>query len=187
MLRLEKLNKAQVENVYNERMIIDFPKDELKPLDILYRAMDNGIYEPLGLFDEDKLIGYTFLVKNNHDYLVDYLAVYPQQRNLGSGGVMVHLLPDYLKDAENIIAEIENPEYAENEDDKLLQTRRFGFYTRNGCSDTGLRVRCFGVPFMILRWGTNENEDPHALWDLYQSFYRIMLPKDMFEKNIKKM
>ena len=44
MLRLEKLNKAQVENVYNERMIIDFPKDELKPLDILYRAIDKGIY-----------------------------------------------------------------------------------------------------------------------------------------------
>ena len=187
MLRLEKLDKTQVENVYNERMIIDFPKDELKPLDILFKAIDKGIYEPLGLFDEDKLIGYTFLVKNNHDYLVDYLAVYPQQRNLGSGGIMVRMLSDYLKDAENLIAEIENPEYAENEDDKILQTRRFDFYKRNNCSDTGLRVRCFGVPFMILRWGTNENEDPHALWDLYQSFYRIMLPKDMFEKNIKKM
>ncbi|SFU44718.1 GNAT family N-acetyltransferase [Butyrivibrio sp. M55] len=187
MLHLEKLNNAQVENVYKERMVIDFPKAELKPLDILYKAIDKGIYEPLGLFDETKLIGYTFLVKNNLDYLVDYLAVYPQQRNLGSGGVMVRLLPDYLKDAENIIAEIENPEYAENEDDKILQTKRFGFYTRNGCSDTGLRVRCFGVPFMILRWGTKESEDPHALWNLYQSFYRILLPKDMFEKNIKKM
>ena len=97
------------------------------------------------------------------------------------------MLSDYLKDAENLIAEIENPEYAENEDDRILQTRRFGFYTRNGCSDTGLRVRCFGVPFMILRWGKKENEDLDSLWDLYQSFYRIMLPKDMFEKNIKKM
>ena len=187
MLHLEKLNKAQVENVYNERMVIDFPKDELKHLDILYSALDKGIYEPLGLFDETKLIGYAFLVKNNRNYLVDYLAVYPQQRNLGSGGVMVRLLPDYLKDAENIIAEIENPEYAENEDDKLLQTRRFGFYTRNGCSDTGLRVRCFGVPFMILRWGKEYTNNVDALWRMYQSFYRIMLPKDMFEKNIKKM
>ena len=86
-----------------------------------------------------------------------------------------------------LIAEIENPEYAENEDDRVLQTRRFGFYTRNGCSDTGLRVRCFGVPFMILRWGKKENEDLDALWDLYQSFYRIMLPKDLFKKSIKPM
>ena len=187
MLRLETLNKAQVENVYNERMVIDFPKDELKPLDILYRAMDNGIYEPLGLFDATGIIGYTFLVKHDRDYLVDYLAVYPQQRNLGSGGIMVRMLSDYLKDAENLIAEIENPEYAENEADRILQTRRFGFYTRNGCSDTGLRVRCFGVPFMILRWGKKENEDLNALWDLYQSFYRIMLPKDLFKKSIKLM
>ena len=187
MLRLETLNKAQVENVYNERMVIDFPKDELKPLDILYRAMDNGIYEPLGLFDATGIIGYTFLVKHDRDYLVDYLAVYPQQRNLGSGGIMVRMLSDYLKDAENLIAEIENPEYAENEDDKILQTRRFDFYKRNGCSDTGLRVRCFGVPFMILRWGKKYTDNVDALWRMYQSFYRIMLPKDMFEKNIKKM
>lgn len=187
MLRLELLNKTQVENIYTERMVIDFPKTELKPLDILYKAIDKGIYEPLGLFDEDNLIGYTFLVKNNHDYLVDYLAVSPNQRNLGSGGIMVRLLPDHLKDAETIIAEIENPEYAENEDDRVLQTRRFGFYTRNGCSDTGLRVRCFGVPFMILRWGKKENEDLDSLWNLYQSFYRIMLPKDMFKKNIIRM
>ena len=187
MLHLEKLNKAQAENVYNERMVIDFPKDELKPLDILYRAMDNGIYEPLGLFDATGIIGYTFLVKHDRDYLVDYLAVYPQQRNLGSGGIMVRMLSDYLKDAENLIAEIENPEYAENEDDKILQTRRFDFYKRNGCSDTGLRVRCFGVPFMILRWGKKYTDNVDALWRMYQSFYRIMLPKDMFEKNIKKM
>ena len=187
MLRLEKLNKTQVENIYNERMIIDFPKDELKPLDILYRAIDKGIYEPLGLFDDTVIIGYTFLVKHDRDYLVDYLAVYPQQRNLGSGGIMVRMLSDYLKDAENLIAEIENPEYAENEDDKILQTRRFDFYKRNGCSDTGLRVRCFGVPFMILRWGKKYTDNVDALWRMYQSFYRIMLPKDMFEKNIKKM
>ena len=187
MLRLEKLNKTQVENIYNERMIIDFPKDELKPLDILYRAIDKGIYEPLGLFDDTGIIGYTFLVKHDRDYLVDYLAVYPQQRNLGSGGIMVRMLSDYLKDAENLIAEIENPEYAENEDDRVIQTRRFGFYTRNGCSDTGLRVRCFGVPFMILRWGKKYTDNVDALWRMYQSFYRIMLPKDMFEKNIKKM
>ena len=187
MLRLEKLNKTQVENIYNERMIIDFPKDELKPLDILYRAIDKGIYEPLGLFDDTGIIGYTFLVKHDRDYLVDYLAVYPQQRNLGSGGIMVRMLSDYLKDAENLIAEIENPEYAENEDDKILQTRRFDFYKRNGCSDTGLRVRCFGVPFMILRWGKKYTDNVDALWRMYQSFYRIMLPKDMFEKNIKKM
>ncbi len=36
------------------------------------------------------------------------------------------------------------------DDHKALQTRRIGFYKRNGCTDTGLRVKCFGVPFIIL-------------------------------------
>lgn len=37
----------------------------------------------------------TFLVKLGKDYLVDYLAVCPDKRNSGAGGVMVNLLAEY--------------------------------------------------------------------------------------------
>jgi GNAT superfamily N-acetyltransferase len=185
-MRLERLTKAKVEDIYKNKMTEDFPKAELKPLEVILKAIDNGIYEPLGLFDDEKIIGYTFLAKLGRDYLVDYLAVYADSRNNGAGSNMVQLLADYLKDAGHIIGEVEDPDHATDTAAKDIQTRRLNFYMRNGCSDTGLRVECFGVPFRILRVGKLQDEDLDELWELYQEFYRRVLPKKMFEKNIQR-
>ncbi len=183
-MRLERLNKAQVEYIFKNKMIEDFPEAEIKPLEVILKAIDNDIYEPLGLFDDAKIIGYTFLAKLGSNYLVDYLAVYADSRNSGAGSCMVQLLAEYLRDAENIIGEVEDPDHATDAASKDIQTRRMNFYMRNGCTDTGLRVKCFGVPFRILRVGQKLGESHDELWEMYQEFYRRVLPKDMFEKNI---
>ena len=185
-MRLERLTKVQVEDIYKNKMTVDFPKPELKPIEVILKAIDNDIYEPLGLFDESKIIGYTFLVKLGRDYLVDYLAVNSDWRNKGAGSEMVQLLGDYLKDAGNVIGEVEDPDCATDDASKDIQTRRLNFYFRNGCTDTGLRVKCFGVPFRILRVGQRQSEDHDELWEIYQEFYRKVLPKEMFEKNIQR-
>ena len=138
-----------------------------------------------GALDEENMIGDVFLVRLGSDYLVDYLAIFPGKRNSGAGGVMISLLSEYLRDADNIIGEVEDPEYETNEDQKKNQSRRIAFYFRNGCADTGLRVKTFGVPFIVLKMGKSSCSDLDELWELYQSFYRELLPKEMFEKNIK--
>ena len=184
-MRLERLNKAQTEALFRERLVVDFPEAEIKPLKVILQAMDDGKYESLGLFDEAGMIGYVFLVKLDKDYLVDYLAVYPKKRNAGAGGAMLGLLAEYLKDADNIIVEVEDPLYTEDAPEKELQARRLGFYYRNGCVDTGLRVRTFGVPFVILRAKEGTCRDNEELWELYRSFYKELLPKDLFEKNVE--
>jgi GNAT superfamily N-acetyltransferase len=185
-MKLEHIGNSIVERIYKERMVIDFPKDELKPLGVILDAIDSGRYECLGLFDGDNMIGYVFLVKLNKDYLVDYLAIYPDKRNAGAGSVMVNRLADYLKDADNIIVEVENPDYADDEDQEDLQSRRLSFYLRNGCSDTGLRAKTFDVPFRVLSMGEGSCNDVDALWELYESFNKEVLPNEMFEKNIKR-
>ena len=185
-MHLERLTKAQVEEIYKNKMTVDFPKPELKPLEAILKAIDKDIYEPFGLFDDSRIIGYTFLAKLGSDYLVDYIAINSDSRNNGAGSRLVQLLADYLKDAGNAIVEVEDPDFADDAAVKDLQTRRVNFYHRNGCADTGLRVKCFGVPFRILRVGYRESENHDELWELYQEFYRRILPKDMLEKNIER-
>ena len=187
MFKLEKQDKNQVKYIYEIRMVEDFPKDELKPLDIILTAMDRGFYEFLGLFDGSELIGYVSLVNIDDDYLVDYLATLPRHRNKGAGSELMRLLEQYLKGRGRVIVEVENPDYAENDADRDIQTRRLGFYKRNGCVDTGLRVRCFGVPYIILEIEGISSKEKTDIWELYQSFYKLMLPKDMYENNIKLM
>ncbi len=186
-MELITLDKDRVASLYEERMVHDFKKDELKPLKMILKALDEGIYECLGLSDGAGLLGYTFLVRQGKRYLVDYLAVYPEERDKGRGATILKLLSEYITDAEIMIIEVEDPFYAESSEEKELQERRVSFYFRNGCSDTGVRVRCFGVPFIIISFIGNSSLDCDTVWEAYQSFYRAVLPRRMFEANIERI
>lgn len=95
-MRLERLTKEQLSGIYNERMVIDFPPAELKPLFVILEAYDKGIYEGLGLYDGGELVGYTYLLKQSTNCLVDYLAIYPDKRNTGVGTHLLRLLGEYM-------------------------------------------------------------------------------------------
>ncbi len=41
-MKLEHIGKSIVESIYKERMVIDFPRDELKPLWVITDAIDLG-------------------------------------------------------------------------------------------------------------------------------------------------
>ena len=184
-MKLMKLRSAEIATIYQERLVHDFIKDELKKLPDILKAVDDGIYECLGLFDDSEMIGYTFLVKQGMNFLIDYLAVYPKYRYKGFGSEIIKLLREYMSGAELIILEVEDPAYTKESDLKDLQTRRIVFYERNGCIDTGLRVRCFGVPFIILVLKNSRISSKEKLWEMYQSFYIAVFSGNTVEKNIE--
>ena len=94
---LKELEPDQIETLYKQRMIIDFPKDELKPLKMILEARGRGIYECLGVFEDDELIGYSFFEKAEGNYLLDYLAVFPEKRNGGIGSRVLGLLETSIR------------------------------------------------------------------------------------------
>ena len=51
--------------------------------------------------------------------------------------------------------------------------------------DTGVRVRCFGVPFILISFLDKSSLDQSTVWEVYQSFYRAVLPKKLFDANIE--
>lgn len=183
-MHLKTLTKDQLSDLYNDRMREDFPPSELKPLFVILDAVDKGIYEALGLYDGEEIVGYSCLVKQGTDYLVDYLAIYPSKRNSGIGSILVKLLFEHMDNTGNIIVEVEDPKFARDDDDRELRIRRFDFYFRNGCFDTGVRAKCFGVEFIILRMGKKKLEKQKC-WDIYSAIYRSILPKDMYDENIE--
>ena len=184
MVRLEKLNKEEVRSIYNDHMVIDFPKDELKPLSTIYKAMDEDKYECFGLTDEGEMAGYMFFIRIDNDYLIDYIATFPERRNQGLGSKLLAILKDQLSSADSIIGEVEDPQYAETEEDRILQTRRYGFYLRNGCIDTGVKASAFGVPFILLEIVTKRKHTHEEIRELYRKLYRGVLPAFLYEANI---
>ena len=184
VMDLKTLTKDQLSNLYNDRMRKDFPPSELKPLFVMLDAVDKLIYEALGLYDGEEMVGYSCLVKEGTDSLVDYLAIYPEKRNGGIGSIFVKLLYDHIDSAGSFIIEVEDPDYARDDEDRKLRIRRMDFYLRNGCFDTGVRTKCFGVEFIILKMG-KEKLEKQKCWEAYSSIYRAILPKDMYDENIE--
>lgn len=185
---IRKLSKDQVSYIYKTYMVNDFPANELKPLSMILKGMENNVFEGLGLMSEDredKILGYAIFVKNGKDYLFDYLAVVDGNRNDGIGSTFLKHIAEYLKDADSVIGEVEDPDYAKNEAEKQLQERRIGFYKRNGYIDTNVKVKLYGVDFRVFELDLGRKHSEKEIKRLYKSVYKKTFPKFMYYKYVK--
>lgn len=183
-MKLRKLNIDEVRELYQTRLKEDFLPAELKTMEAIEQALAGGVYECLGMYDEEGLAGYVFLVVREGNCLIDYLAVMPEKRGQGFGGQMLRLLGDHLQDARSIIGEVEDPAFAPDEEERRTRIRRLNFYLRSGLIDTGVRTMTFGVPFLILEVMIRRAHTREEIITLYTDHYRFLLPAEMYEKSI---
>lgn len=184
-LKMEKLSKQQVKELYETNMQTDFPADEIKPLEMLLKAMDKGNYDALGLVEEGKIRAYAFFFKVDKDYLFDYLAVSGGKRNQGLGTQFLEQIRAYYKNADSIIGEVEDPEYAKTEADRSMQERRIGFYLRNDCLDTGVKVQLYGVNYKVFELKLGEQHTQEQIKALYKKLYKAMFSRLDYRKYVR--
>lgn len=182
-IRVKKLTVKQVIGTYRLYLTKDFPREERRPLHIMLWGMVTGHYECLGAFYEGRMLGYAFLVKHNSDYLLDYLAVNRKMRDKGIGTFFLKRIMEYYKDADSVICEVEDPDTAKDEAERVTRERRIDFYLRSGCIDTTVRTRTFGVDFIILRVAGRQ-QDAKTVKELYKTHYGLYLSERMYRKNI---
>ena len=86
-MQIRLLDCAAAQQIYETRMVQDFPAAELKPFTAVREMMQAGIYEPLALYDEaDHLQAYAWqvLLPGRRSALLDYFAV---RKDLRGGGI----------------------------------------------------------------------------------------------------
>ena len=75
-MELRTLTREELRRAYERDLCAAFPENELRPLSVLERLCDEGVYEPLAFFEKDVPVGYAFLWKDADGFLLfDYLAV----------------------------------------------------------------------------------------------------------------
>lgn len=154
---LKQLDSKEIERVYNTHMKIDFPIEELKPLDIIQRLLEKQNYACYGLYEKNELQAYAFLAIQKSYLLIDYYAVCSEHRNKGIGSKFLKLIKEQFKDYEGIMVEVEKVECAPNETEKTIRRRRIDFYKRNGMRMTSISILLFNVDFrlcvyVMIRW-----------------------------------
>ena len=156
MMELKLLNKEELRELFQNEMVYDFPKDELKPLSAMYRLMDLDMYDPLLVLQDGEAVGYAlaWLPRDRNGALLDYFGVLRGKRNAGLGTRILHLLAERYG---CIFGEVEAPvsdDPAEND----LRRRRIGFYLRNGLRQLDYDCALFGVHYHCLYLGPETDD-----------------------------
>lgn len=183
-LILRQLNIEEMKYVYDTFMTEHFPDDELKPFQLIKSVYDQGCYDALGIIYNNKIIGYAYFVKIDNKYLFDYFGMIDQYRNLGIGSYMLDEIRTFYKDADCIIGEVEDYNLADPEQ-RIIQERRYNFYLRNGCVDTGLKVLLFDVDYIIIILSSNREIPTDNIKNMYLNIYKHVLPDKLFSKKVK--
>lgn len=190
---ISELNREQIELLCREQMCDDFPKEELKPTELIMHLVDRGVYFGYGLFeDEDsdmsRLKAYALLAKDVKSdwYLLDYFAVVSKYRQGGFGSWFLTSLMELLdKKSEGVIIEIELIGAARNSTERDIRTRRKSFYLKNNILTSDISSRVFETEFEILYYGGGEQKEKKLIEERYADIYKTMLPLNMFEKNFE--
>lgn len=178
---LTKLDKKQIEYIYNTFMVVDFPPDELKPLPHLFRMVEEGLCTYYALYDGSEVLSYFGLCVKDGYALVDYLAVNPKKRGQGIGSEMLKYLKEAAGD-NTILIECEDiaatTDFAEQE----IRKRRIAFYERAGFKLRGVKAKLFGVDYVLLTFPEINDADTKFG---YEIVYRAMLGYEMYNKYMK--
>lgn len=162
---LKQLELNELSEIYSHYGPLYFPPDELKPLSSVKALWNRGIYEAFGLYSQDEtLLAYACFVRTPEpeSALLDYYAVLEGYRSGGIGGGFLKLLREHYRALSGIFIETEEPSSAAFDGELSVRSRRIGFYQRNGCLDTGVKSRLFGVDYRILYLPCGGGEAPAA-------------------------
>lgn len=183
-LKITRLNREQIAEIFTQHMKADFPPDELKPLKMMMKMLDDGVYDCLGLFENDLLSGYAYLIRIGKNCLLDYFAVVRGKRSQGYGSLFLQQLKEYLKDEELLMIESEDPDFSEGEEDYATRCRRVDFYLKNGFRDTGARALLFGVRYVLLEPDC-DSHSREEICDSYYAHYRAVLSDKLYNENVE--
>jgi len=119
-----------------------FPEPEKIPKESFQRVMDGKAV--LYTYHDDGFVGFTLQYNMDDRVYFVYIANEPEKRCKGYGSEILKLFRE-INAGKRIFVILElRDEKADNCEQRL---RRIGFYERNGCSDTGVRVWSDGYEY----------------------------------------
>ena len=190
-MELKELSAEHLTEIYDQYMVIDFPQDELKPLERILYMIRTGLSCAYGIYEGEELRGYaTFIIPDGLRYgLLDYLAVIREYRGTGVGHVFFDLIGDTLAERypalRGFFIESEDIAYAADAKERRIREKRISFYEQNGCLHTPLGSRLFGVTYSVLLYDYRGDTDAAASIGDVDGIYRAMFPERHYERDVE--
>ncbi len=185
---MKQLDLKERMELYKKHLSKDFHKDEVKPFEMIEGLIAQNIYWCYGFFENEEQMGYAYLIKapNGEALLLDYLVVFEQYRNRGLGSAFLELMKEKLKEkGAFLLAEVENPEFAETDKDSQTRQRRIMFYQKSGFGMTKVRSRIYQDNYHIISLALKENATNELAFMELKRIYQAVFGEEFLKKNTK--
>ncbi|MFA9466714.1 MAG: GNAT family N-acetyltransferase [Velocimicrobium sp.] len=184
-MEMNQLNIEQRKNIYEEHLVKDFHKDEVKSHERIETLISHDKYMCFGFFEQNQQMGYAYFAKESkgESYLLDYLVVFKEYRSQGVGSLCLDLIKKKLKEeGKLLLAEVENPSFASTMEEEAMRKKRVHFYQKNGFKISKILSRIYNDNYQIIYFTWKDRLTDQVamekLWKLYQTIF-----EDKFIKN----
>lgn len=186
---IKKLSMDEMSDIYNNYLLVHFPKDEVKPLENIKRMWSQNHYKALAMYESgsEQLVGYAFLsfCESSSQLLLDYYAIIETHRGKGLGSYFLKEMKPQLMTYKGIIIETEDITNAKSKEEYTIRKKRDLFYERNGAQKTAIRSSIYGVKYVIWQLPV-ENELPISeCCNNLREIYKMMVPGEKYEQHVK--
>ena len=90
-----------------------------------------------------------------------------------------------MQEKNGILAEVENPAYAENEKEKQVCIRRIEFYKKNNWYLSQVYTCVFDVNYQIIQLPFYNSIDDSLIYEEIYNIYHTLFPSSIYDKEIK--
>lgn len=142
-----------------------FPSVERVGYWFLLLTAINNKGEFLGLYNNDKLIGFSYIVKRDEYYYLYYLCIKKEYRNKGYGSEALRYI---LKNKKTFFLDVEEP-LSESQNYKQ-RVKRIDFYNKVGIKKTKYKYECLGEKYLIL--SNNSNICIKEILSIYEIIFK---------------
>ena len=166
-------------------LINDFHKSEVKPIKLIERLIQEGHYKCYGFYEDENLLGYGYFVKTEENILMDYLAVIPEYRCKGLGSKFISIIKEEFSEKfSTLLAEVENPKYSLDENDRLNRERRILFYIKNGFKVSNIETCVLEDRYSIISLELSEELNDEEINKEIRKMYISIFGEEFFKKHI---
>lgn len=167
-------NSFEAEQMYQEHIAVDFPPFERPPLPFFMQMIKDSASE-LYLYEKDgQDIAYAVFHEEDGYILMNFFAVYKNQRGKGIGSELLQAFNSFYADKKGILIEAEHTDYAEDQTDAVVRKKRVAFYERSGyvCLEN-FDLLLFGVHYHVCvkPLGEDKTGDQAYLYDVICRMY----------------
>ena len=173
---IEAINFPVFKKLYQEVLVHDFPRNELRPLWMFRSLFRKNDYTVLVMEECGRILAYACIIVDEVASLLDYFAVNKDLRGSGIGSVFLSELKHYL-DCDGLIIESEQPDQAKNNKEKETRTKRVSFYEKNGALLSPYHWHAFGVDYHLLYLPLKQERKMPQLDIRIKRLYRKAMPK----------